>query len=187
VYVNSTLVPHHILHPFPTRRSSDLLPADVTATITFQVRIPTDLHSGTLTTQATGDATVSGIGEHAPGVCGSERKPRVTEHRVVQRAPSVTKTAEVNGEPAEGASIEYGDEIIYHVEVTNPGPGIWTSDNTLSIVDDMRAVLDNAKIAGTQCKAVTVTRSWNEESETIHLDEGHLRWSGPVPAGGTIT
>ena len=93
----------------------------------------------------------------------------------------------MNGEPAEGASIEYGDEIIYHVEVTNPGPGIWTSDNPLSIVDDMRDVLDNAKIAGTQGKAVTVTRSWNEESETIHLDEGHLRWSGPVPAGGTIT
>lgn len=68
-----------------------------------------------------------------------------------------------------------GDRVRYTITVTNTGAAPYTAASPASFVDDLSAVLDDARFNGD----ATASRG------TVRYRRPELSWSGPLPVGAT--
>ncbi|MHA3684238.1 DUF7927 domain-containing protein [Leucobacter sp. HY1908] len=149
------------------------LPGTGQATITYTVKIPDDVHTGTLLNQATGMALPGSGAATLPDRCGTNLRPCETEHRIVGPRPTISKTQSV------GSTVTRGDNITYKVRVTNPGPGSWTATNPISVIDDLARVLDDATLVND----VMLTRTGDAIGVIVPVTDGEISWQGALAAG----
>ena len=68
-------------------------------------------------------------------------------------------------------------KLTYTLTITNPGQGDWTDELPGTATDDLSGVLDDA----------TYDKDAAASAGTVTVKGGTLSWSGPLPAGGTVT
>ncbi|WP_017792232.1 DUF7927 domain-containing protein [Leucobacter salsicius] len=142
-------------------------------TITYTVKIPEDVHTGTLLNRATGTALPGSGAATMPDGCGTDARPCETSHRIAGPRPTISKTQSV------GSTVTRGDDITYKVRVTNPGPGSWTAKTPISVIDDLARVIDDATLVGD----VMLTRTHDPIGVVVPVADGKISWQGSLPAG----
>ncbi|WP_166375864.1 DUF11 domain-containing protein [Aeromicrobium phragmitis] len=137
------------------------LQAGETATITYSV-----------TLQRGGNRTVNNQ------ACIPAEEAQVPEEACAETATEmpalqVTKSADTSELP------RVGQTVTYTVTATNIGPGDYTEDAPAEVRDDLSGVLDDATLDEDSLTADTGTAPT--------YDEPLISWSGPLPAGATVT
>ncbi|MGF2948852.1 DUF7927 domain-containing protein [Microbacterium alcoholitolerans] len=135
-----------------------------TVTITYSVTVNGDAGGAVLHNSVSGTATPPG------GVPPIETPPAVTEHPVSEPGFEVTKTAD----PASGTRVDPGSVVTYTVTGVNTGE---TALNSVSIVDDLSSVLENAVYNNDAAATL---------GETPVAADGSLSWTGALAVGERV-
>jgi fimbrial isopeptide formation D2 family protein len=136
-----------------------------TVAITYSVTVNGDAGGTVLRNSVSGTATPPG------GVPPIETPPAVTEHPVNEPGFEIAKTAD----PASGTRVDPGSVITYTVTGVNTGE---TALNSVSIVDDLSAVLENAVYNGDVAATL---------GDSPVVAEDSLSWTGALAVGERVT
>ncbi|MFE6103870.1 hypothetical protein ACFVQ4_28420 [Streptomyces laurentii] len=149
-----------------TLRWTGPLPVGGTVTIRYSVTITSELPASPKV--ANHVSTTSPGGNCPPGstdpACTVELTPGETPPEPTHR---ITKTADPT-------TVSVGDTVDYTVTIRNTGEVPYAE---MTVDDDMSQVLQHATYNG------DATAS----SGTVEVDGDTLRWTGPLPVGGTVT
>ena len=116
------------------------VPAGKTVTVTYQATVNTDVKmSDTLTNKVTSSANIPGIpGQNVPSTCVTGTEPGCQS--ILHGGEGYLETHK-DSNPATGSTAAPGSTITYTLRATNTGNA---RVDTVSLVDDMADVLDNA-------------------------------------------
>ncbi len=150
-----------VTYSAPVLSWSGALAVGATVTVTYSV---------TVSSPDTGDHQLENAVVTPPGA-GGNCPAGSTDPDCVVNVPSGSFTV---SKTASATTAKPGDTVTYTVTAHNSGNIAYTAQNPASFTDDLSAVLDDATYNGDATAGATVA------GDT-------LSWSGPLPAGGTVT